>query len=108
MFSGIVCTMKPRQLAEKWTSPRSPRERLRTRAYSPFKPRPRGISPSEIAREAGVSPHTVDAVAAGKRVAISTERPLLNDGEQFLPEPIRCSGCRAKIEVGPCRACGAS
>ena len=61
---------------------------------------------SEIAREAGVSPNTVEAVAAGKRVVISTLRPLLNDGERFLPKPIRCNGCRAMISVVPCRACG--
>jgi len=59
----------------------------------------------EIARESGVSPSLVSAVAAGRRQPISTWRPCLQEGERFLPEPIRCSVCRANISVVPCRAC---
>jgi hypothetical protein len=63
----------------------------------------------EIAREAGVSDHLVGRVAAGQRLTLSTERlAVFKDlGEQFLPEPIRCSGCHALISIFPCRACRA-
>lgn len=66
------------------------------------------LSHAEIAREAGVSPNTVSDVATGKRAAITLARPILNDGETFLPKPIRCSVCRATISVIPCRACSAT
>jgi len=61
----------------------------------------------EIAREVGVSSNMVAEVAAGKRLPVSTWRPYLQEGERFLPEPIRCSVCRANISVIPCRACRA-
>jgi hypothetical protein len=63
--------------------------------------------PDAIAREAGVSPNTVTDVACGRRVAITLAKPILNDGERFLPDSIRCSGCHAMISVAPCRACRA-
>lgn len=61
----------------------------------------------EIAREAGVSANLVADVAAGRRRAVTLSRPLLDDGERFLPSPIRCSGCGASISVLPCRTCRA-
>jgi DNA-binding CsgD family transcriptional regulator len=61
----------------------------------------------KIARAAGVSPNTVGDVAAGRRKAIRLAKPVLDEGETFLPEPIRCSVCRATISVVPCRACRA-
>ena len=60
---------------------------------------------SEIAREAGVSANTVSDVATGKRKAVTTKRLQTDEGEQFLPEPIRCGDCGALISVAPCRAC---
>lgn len=59
----------------------------------------------EIAREVGVSTNMVTDVARGKRLPISMCNPYLQEGERFLPEPIRCSVCRALISVVPCRAC---
>ena len=59
----------------------------------------------QIAREAGVSPNLVARIAGGRRVAVSTIRPVLNEGERFLPEPIRCGQCGRRICVIPCRAC---
>ena len=50
---------------------------------------------SEIAREAGVSANTVSDVATGKRKAVTTKRLQTDEGEQFLPEPIRCGDCRS-------------
>lgn len=64
------------------------------------------LSHKEVAREAGVSANLVSDVACGKRTAITLSRPILNDGEEFLPKPVRCSVCRARISVIPCRACG--
>ncbi len=61
----------------------------------------------EIARCAGVSPGTVAAVARGKRPPACLRRPVLDDGETFLPEPVRCPQCGAAIVVVPCRACRA-
>lgn len=61
----------------------------------------------EIAREAGVSPAFVGSVALGRRAAVDTSRPPLNDGEQFLKAPIRCSGCHGMISIVPCRLCKA-
>jgi hypothetical protein len=63
----------------------------------------------QIAREAGVSPHIVEQVATGKRPPLSTERlrAFKDLRERFLPEPIRCSVCSAKIAIVPCRACRA-
>jgi hypothetical protein len=67
-----------------------------------------GILPHvAIAREAGVSPTTVNDVARGKRLPISMSNPYLQQGEQFLPIPVRCDVCCAKISVLPCRACQA-
>jgi len=60
-----------------------------------------------IAREAGVSTNTVSDVATGKRQAVTTTRVTLDEGEQFLAEPIRCGACGALISVTPCRACRA-
>ncbi len=68
---------------------------------------PGHLSHAEIAREVGVSTSTVDAVATGRRQAITLRRPVLDEGETFLPRPIRCSVCRALISVIPCRACRA-
>jgi len=63
----------------------------------------------QIAREAGVHPRTLAKIAAGCRVAASTERPIVFSdlGERFLPEPVRCGGCGGMIEIVPCRACRA-
>jgi DNA-binding CsgD family transcriptional regulator len=61
----------------------------------------------EIAREVGISSNMVAEVAHGKRLPVSTWRPYLQEGERFLPAPIRCSVCRANISVVPCRACQA-
>jgi len=61
----------------------------------------------QIAREVGVSSNFVTAVARGKRLPISSERPPLDKGERFLKVPIRCEGCHAKITIVPCRACKA-
>ena len=67
------------------------------------------LNHKQIAREAHVSAHIVEEVASGRRSAVSTDRPAVfkDLGEHFLPEPIRCSGCRAKISIVPCRACRA-
>jgi len=65
------------------------------------------LNHQQIAREAGVSGNAVAGVASGKRRAVTLVRPILNVGERFLPEPIRCSVCRARISVVPCRACRA-
>jgi len=59
----------------------------------------------EIAREAAVSHETVVRIASGKRLAISTNRPVLARGETFLREPIRCGECGNLISVRPCRLC---
>ena len=61
-----------------------------------------------IAREAGVSANLVADVASGKRPAITLSRPILAEGERFLPKPVRCSVCRVRISVVPCRACVAN
>lgn len=61
----------------------------------------------EIAREAGVSPNFVRFVAQGRRAVIDTSRPPLSPGERFLPVPIRCSVCRSRLSIVPCRACAA-
>jgi hypothetical protein len=63
------------------------------------------LNHKEIAREAGVSTNFVAEVASGKRDAVTLLRPVLNKGERFLPRPIRCPVCRARISVVPCRAC---
>jgi len=60
---------------------------------------------TQIAREAGVSSNFVTKVVQGERLPVSTERPVLDDGERFLPVPIRCSVCRGLISIVPCRAC---
>jgi len=65
------------------------------------------LSHVRIAREAGVSANFVTQVAKGKRLPVATTRPALDEGERFLPEPIRCSGCRRRIAVVPCRICKA-
>jgi hypothetical protein len=65
------------------------------------------LSHREIAREAGVSANAVGDVASGKRLAVTLSPPILSDGEEFLPRPIRCPVCRARISVVPCRACAA-
>lgn len=62
----------------------------------------------EIAREAGVSTNFVASVASGRRQAVTLGMPILNDGERFLPRPIRCAGCAALISVVPCRGCRAN
>jgi hypothetical protein len=58
-----------------------------------------------IAREAGVSGNMVGLVARGMRLPISARRPYLTEGEQFVPEGVRCGTCGATILVLPCRAC---
>jgi DNA invertase Pin-like site-specific DNA recombinase len=63
----------------------------------------------EIAREAGVSRHVVERVAAGERLPVSTEQPFVFDdmGETFLSLSGRCGECGAKVAILPCRACRA-
>jgi len=61
----------------------------------------------QIAREAGVSINFVTQIASGDRTAVSTLRPVLSDGERFVPESVRCSKCGRKIYVVPCWACRA-
>ena len=59
----------------------------------------------QIAREAGVSGNLVSEVALGRR-PISTLRSMeVDEGELFVPEPIRCGLCGALVSVVPCRAC---
>jgi len=65
------------------------------------------LNRSEIAREAGVARSLVERVAKGKRKAIDTARPILNHGERFLRQPVRCPGCRALVSIIPCRLCKA-
>jgi hypothetical protein len=62
---------------------------------------------AQIAREAGVSQRLVERVAAGRRLAISTEQHMLAKefGEQAVRVPVRCPKCHAMISVVPCRAC---
>ncbi len=60
-----------------------------------------------IAREAGVSPNVVSDVASGKRKAVTSKRLHPANGEEFLPEPIRCRECGALISIVPCQACRA-
>ena len=64
------------------------------------------LNRGQIAREAGVSRAIVEQVAKGQRKAIDTSRPVLCDGETFLPESVRCR-CGAMISITPCRACRA-
>ena len=61
----------------------------------------------EIAREAGVSQAVVEDVAAGRRPAITSERPFVFKDleERFVEESIRCSVCGAMLSIVPCRAC---
>ena len=59
----------------------------------------------EIAREAGVSETLVVRIARGKRLAVTTTRFQLAEGERLLPERTRCSVCGAKNFIVPCRAC---
>jgi hypothetical protein len=61
----------------------------------------------QIAREAGVCQTIVEEVAAGRRPAITTERPFTFEdlGERFVEETIRCSVCGATLNIVPCRAC---
>jgi len=59
----------------------------------------------EIAREAGVSANFVSMVSQGKRVPLDTSRPSLAADERFLMATIRCSVCRRRISIVPCRAC---
>jgi hypothetical protein len=66
------------------------------------------LEPVQIAREAGVSMNLVTDVAMGRRDAVSTTRPTLNEGEEFLPRPIRCEECGGLISIVPCRACRAN
>ena len=63
----------------------------------------------EIAREAGVSENIVEQVAAGRRLAVSTERPFAfkDLGERLLEKPRRCWGCGAPLAIVPCRTCRA-
>ena len=63
----------------------------------------------QIAREAGVSLNIVEQVAAGKRLPVTTGRPIVfkDLGERFLEEPVRCSHCGAMISIVPCRICRA-
>jgi len=63
------------------------------------------LNHTQIAREAGVSLNFVTKVVQGERLPISTEGPVLDEGERFLPAPIRCSVCRGLISIVPCRAC---
>jgi len=63
------------------------------------------LNHTQIAREASVSSNFVTKVAQGERLPISTEHPVLDKGERFLPAPIRCSVCRGMISIVPCRAC---
>jgi hypothetical protein len=65
------------------------------------------LNHKEIAREAGVSANFVADVASGRRQAVTLGMPILTEGEQFLPRPIRCIGCAALISVVPCRGCRA-
>ena len=65
------------------------------------------LNHSQIAREAGVSINFVTQIANGDRRAVSTLQPILNDGERFVPESVRCGGCGRRIYVLPCRACRA-
>jgi len=62
-----------------------------------------------IAREAGVSENIVEQVAAGTRLAVSTERPFVFEdlGERLLAKPRRCWGCGAPLAIVPCRTCRA-
>lgn len=63
----------------------------------------------QIAREAGVSLNIVEEVATGRRLPVTTGRPVVfkDLGERFLEEPVRCSDCGAMISIAPCRACRA-
>jgi hypothetical protein len=67
------------------------------------------LNQQQIAREAGVSPHIVEQVAAGLRGTVSTERPFVfaDLDERFMPVPVRCAECGVLISVVPCRACRA-
>jgi len=61
---------------------------------------------SEIAREAGVSLNLVRSIASGKYKPSSyTLGYFVFEGERYLPEPIRCSGCRQLVSILPCRVC---
>jgi DNA-directed RNA polymerase subunit N (RpoN/RPB10) len=63
------------------------------------------LNHTQIAREVGVVPAIVTQVAQGGRDAIDLTEPPLQDGERFVPKPVRCSGCGALLSVLPCRAC---
>jgi hypothetical protein len=59
----------------------------------------------QIAREAGVSINFVTQIATGDRTAVSMLRPVVGDGERFVPESVRCGQCGRRIYVVPCWAC---
>ena len=65
------------------------------------------LNHGQIAREAGVSINFVTQIAKGDRTAVSTLRPVLSDGERFVPESVQCGECGRRIYVVPCRACRA-
>lgn len=61
----------------------------------------------QIAIEAGCSLDLVYAIRAGRREAVTTDRPLLNPGERFVRRPVRCKLCGGLTSVLPCRTCRA-
>jgi len=63
---------------------------------------------SEIGLAARVSHDIVGAVKAGRRKAVNQARPVLSEGERFIPETIRCPTCGYRVEILPCRICAAT
>jgi hypothetical protein len=63
------------------------------------------ISQRGIARRAGVSRGTVNAIAQGKRSCSRVRQP--RDDEGFVPPtgvPVRCPGCGGRVQM-PCLLC---
>lgn len=66
----------------------------------------RGLTQRAIAREAGVALGTVNAVLRGTYRTPKPD-PRLNPGEWLLDPPRLCADNNHRINIAPCRKCGA-
>jgi hypothetical protein len=62
------------------------------------------LSQRQIAKVAGVSRATVNAIARGRRLELPPRDTTDDDLFPCLPPPIRCRGCGARVHP-PCRVC---
>ncbi len=63
------------------------------------------LNQEQIAREAGVSPNIVYDIALGRRPSSMLSHMEVGPTQVFLPDPMRCAGCGALLNVAPCHAC---